>query len=82
MLIADRKADIFLTYCTNAVTVAREVSGARVLSLPDALAVGASYGLTVLNSAPPTAQRFALYVLSVPGQTILARHGFTPVTLP
>jgi molybdenum ABC transporter molybdate-binding protein len=82
MLIAERKADIFLTYCTNAVVVAREVSGARALSLPDALAVGASYGLTVLNSAPPTAQRFALYVLSVPGQMILARHGFTPVTLP
>lgn len=82
VLIAEHEADVLLTYCTNAGAAAREVSGARVLTLPDALAVGASYGLTVLSSAPPTAQRFALYVLSVPGQTILARHGFTPVTLP
>lgn len=82
MLIAEHKADIFLTYCTNAIVVTREVPGARVLALPDALAVGASYALTVLNDAPPAARRFALYVLSIPGQTILARHGFTPVALP
>jgi molybdate transport system substrate-binding protein len=82
MLIAERKADVFLTYCTNAIEATREVSGARMLVIPDALAVGASYALAVLNNAPPAAQRFALYVLSVPGQTVLARHGFTPVALP
>jgi len=82
MLIAGHKADIFLTYCTNAVLATREVSGARLLTVPDALAVGASYALTVLTNASPTAQRFALYVLSIPGQNILARHGFTPVALP
>ena len=82
MLIAERRADILLTYCTSAVVATREVSGARMLAIPDALAVGASYALVVLNDAPPAAQRFALYVLSVPGQTILGRHGFTPVALP
>ena len=82
MLVAEGKADIVLTYCTSAVVARREVSGARMLAIPDALAVGASYALAVLNDAPPPAQRFALYVLSIPGQTVLARHGFTPVALP
>ncbi len=82
LLIAEHRADIFLTYCTNAVVAMREVSDARMLAIPDALAVGASYALVVMNDAPPSAQRFALYVLSVPGQTILGRHGFTPVALP
>ena len=82
MLIAEHQADIFLTYCTNAVPVTREVSGARTVAIPDALAVGASYALTVLNDARPTGQRFAWYVLSTSGQTILERHGFTAVALP
>jgi molybdate transport system substrate-binding protein len=82
MLLEERKADIFLTYCTNALAVTREVSGAQVLAIPDALAVGASYALTVMNNAPPAAQRFALYVMSISGQAIVARHGFTPVALP
>lgn len=81
-LIAQRQADIFLTYCTNAVVAAREVPGARTVAVPAALAVGASYALVVLEGARPAAPRFALYVLSVPGQAILARHGFTPVATP
>jgi molybdate transport system substrate-binding protein len=82
MLIAGREADIFLTYCTNAIVAARDVSGARAVAIPDTLAVGASYALTVTNDAPPAAMRFALYVLSTPGQTILERYGFTPVGTP
>ncbi len=82
VLVAEHRADIFLTYCTNAAVAVREVPGARVLVLPDALAVGASYGLTVLNGAAPSAQRFALFVMSTPAQAILARHGFSAVALP
>lgn len=82
MLIGDRKADIFLTYCTNALEAVREVVGARMVMLPDPLAVGASYALTVISAARPGADRFALYVMSVPGQEILARHGFAAVALP
>ena len=80
-LLAQRKADIFLTYHTNAILAAREVHGARVVTIPEALAVGATYALTVLHEAPPAASRFALYVLSKPGQTILHRYGFSPVAL-
>jgi molybdate transport system substrate-binding protein len=81
-LIGERKADIFLTYCTNALQVTREVAGARMLVLPESLAVGASYGLTVVKPARIAAARFALFVMSPQGQEILATHGFTPVAAP
>ena len=45
---AQGAADIFLTYCTNALS-AKENAGLQIVSLPDALAVGADYGLTVMN---------------------------------
>jgi molybdenum ABC transporter molybdate-binding protein len=82
MMIAEREADIFLTYCTNAAQAAREVAGARIVAVPEPLAVGASYALTVIDPPRPGAERFALFVLSIRGQEILARHGFTPVGAP
>lgn len=71
-----------LTYCTNAILATREVPAVRMVEIPDELAVGACYSIAVLNDAPPAAVRFALFVLSTPGQTILRRYGFTPVALP
>jgi molybdate transport system substrate-binding protein len=82
VMIAEGNADIFLTYCTNAVQAVREVPGARTIAVPDALAVGADYGLTAVGSVAPAASRFVAFVLSPPAQSILARHGFTPVTAP
>jgi ABC-type molybdate transport system substrate-binding protein len=52
-----------------------------VQDLPEALAVGADYGLALL-SPRPEAVRLALFALSPAGQAILARHGFAPVTDP
>lgn len=80
-LVADGKADIFLTYCTNAVTAQRENPTQQVVALPDALAVGADYGLTVIADASPNAYRLAMFILSVQGQRILASHGFTAPNL-
>ncbi|HEV3239623.1 MAG TPA: substrate-binding domain-containing protein [Casimicrobiaceae bacterium] len=76
------RADLFLTYCTNARVANREVPGARVLGLPDSLAVGASYAFTVIKPVRLAATQFALFVMSTQGQEILALHGFTPVALP
>ncbi len=78
-LIGERKADIFLTYCTNAIVAIREVDGARMLDLPAPLAVGADYGLTTAKDASPAATRFVEFVMSPNGQAILARHGFAHV---
>src|SRR5215472_3113485 len=74
--IAEGRADIFLTYCTNAVAAQKENPGQQVVALPAALAVGADYGLTVINGAPPAAQRLADFIMSTQGQMILTDHGF------
>jgi molybdenum ABC transporter molybdate-binding protein len=76
--VAQGHADIFLTYCTNAVAASRENSGQQTVILPDALAVGADYGLAVMKGAPAGARAFAQFVLSPSGQEILMRHGFAP----
>ncbi len=77
-MIAEHKADIFLTYCTNALQAVREVPGARMIALLETLAVGAEYGLTTMKNASPGAERLAAFVLSPQAQGILARHGFAP----
>jgi molybdate transport system substrate-binding protein len=81
-LVAEGKADIFLTYCTGARSAVEENPGQRVVALPESLAIGADYGLTVLSTAPPASYRFALFILSSEGQRILAKHGFAAPNLP
>jgi ABC-type molybdate transport system substrate-binding protein len=80
--VADGKADIFLTYCTNALAAQRENAGQQVVALPEELAVGADYGLTVVADAPSGAYRFAMFILSEAAQRILSKHGFAAPTLP
>jgi molybdenum ABC transporter molybdate-binding protein len=82
MLVAQGRADLFLTYCTNALAAARENPGQQIVALPDNLAVGADYGLTVMNGAPLPAYRFALYILSADAQRILANLGFAAPGVP
>lgn len=77
-VVASGQADIFLTYCTNALVAQQENPGQQVVALPDDLAVGADYGLTVIHGASAQAGQFAEYILSPDGQRILARHGFAP----
>jgi len=79
--LLDGQADLALTYCTNAVPAAAELPGATVVQLPEALAVGAEYGLVVLTERPGAA-RLALFILSPEGQMILSRHGFAAPNLP
>ncbi len=82
VMIAEHKADIFLTYCTNAVQAVREVPGAAMIAVPEALAVGADYGLTTMTNASPAAVRLAAFILAPQAQAILVRHGFAPGAAP
>jgi molybdate transport system substrate-binding protein len=77
VLVAQGAADLFLTYCTNAVVALREQPGQRSVRVPDALNVSASYGITVIQGAGEDAQRFVDFVLAPAGQAVLARHGFS-----
>jgi molybdenum ABC transporter molybdate-binding protein len=82
MLIAEAKADLFLTYCTGALAAQKENPGQQIVQLPENIAVGADYGLTVMNGASPAAYRFALFILAPEGQRILAKYGFAAPGLP
>jgi ABC-type molybdate transport system substrate-binding protein len=78
VIVAEGKADLFLTYCTNALQARRENPAQRIVQVPEALAVGADYGLTVMKEAGPQAERFAAFILGPQGQAILSKHGFAP----
>lgn len=75
--VAEGRADIFLTYCTNAMDAKKQNRDQQIVALPDTLTIGANYGLTVLDGASPEAYRFAMYILGADGQRILADHGFS-----
>jgi ABC-type molybdate transport system substrate-binding protein len=77
-IVRGGQADIFLTYCTNALQAQAEVAGLQIVAIPEPLAVGADYGMTVIAGARPEATRFAEFVLSGKAQDILAKAGFTP----
>jgi molybdate transport system substrate-binding protein len=72
------QADVFLTYCTNAVLAKKEVAGLQVVAVPDDLAVGADYGLTVLSGASDGAKDLADFITGSKGQQILSSYGFAP----
>lgn len=70
------QADIFITYCTNAVLAKAEVPALSIVAIPAAIDVGASYGLVVLKDAPKAAHDLASFIRSRPGRAALRRHGF------
>lgn len=70
------RADVFLTYCTNAVAAQREVPALQVLAIPADLQVAAAYALTVRSGAPAAAQALADALLAPPAQAVFRRLGF------
>jgi ABC-type molybdate transport system substrate-binding protein len=75
-LVAEGKVDVFLTYCTNARAAQKQNPGQQIVQLPGNLSVGADYGLTVIDGAPPAAQAFANFIVSPDGEAILTSYGF------
>lgn len=75
-VMEQNRADVFLTYCTNAVAARAEVPSLQVVAVPEALQVGVAYGLTVRAGAPAQAQAFAQAVLQPPAQAVFRRLGF------
>lgn len=74
-LMDEGRADLFLTYCTNALSAQKEVPRLAVLALPPALEVGAVYGVTA-RGGDAVATQFMEYLLSPGAQAVCARYGF------
>lgn len=70
------QADVFLTYCTNAVAAQREVPRLRSVAIPPEIQVGADYGFTVREGAPSEARDFAQFLSHSSAQAVLLRLGF------
>jgi molybdate transport system substrate-binding protein len=73
-LMAEGKADVFVTYCTNAVAVQLEAPTLKIIGVPPDLQVAARYGLAA-RQGDAAAARLAQYILSPPAQAVLRRHG-------
>ena len=76
--LLDHRADLLIYYCSSAGSILTEVPGTVSVPLPPALEPGPVYGMAVLGSNPDAA-RLALFMLSGPGQAILAKRGLLPV---
>jgi molybdate transport system substrate-binding protein len=74
--ISSGKADVFLTYCTNAVLARQDVPGLDIVEIPPELNVGAEYEMIVLKDAPAAADLLATFIQGRAGQAILAKYGF------
>ena len=74
----NNRADLFLLYCTNAVSTLKEAPALKLkmIEVPDSLKIGAAYGLTVHKTAPSEAQLFAQHLLSTKAQTTFRNFGF------
>jgi len=81
-VMSEGRADVFLTYCTNAVLAERDTPGLQIVALPEDLAVGADYGLTVMNGSSEAAWKLAFFILSPDAQRILASYGFAAGGVP
>ena len=75
-VMQEGRADVFLTYRTNAIAAQGECPSLQVVALPEALHVGAAYGVSCREDAPPQARAWLSALLAEPVQRILARHGF------
>ncbi|HEY1104457.1 MAG TPA: molybdate ABC transporter substrate-binding protein [Burkholderiaceae bacterium] len=71
------RADVFLTYCTNAVAAQRELPALQVFDIPPDLQVTAAYALTVRDGAPAAAQALADALRAPAAQAVFQRLGFT-----
>jgi len=70
------KADVFLTYCTNAVAAQKELPKLQIVEIPAELSVGATYGLSVRDGAPESAKALADYIRSPAAQKVFRKYGF------
>ena len=76
-MVAAGQADVFITYCTNAVVALAEEPALQRVDVPEAVNVSARYGVAVLNGAAPEAGEFVAFLIGPVGQALLAKRGFS-----
>lgn len=77
MLVDEGKADVFITYCTNATEAKQQHPAQQVLPIPEAVNVAAVYGIATVRPAGAAARGFVDFVVGPQGQMILGTYGFS-----
>jgi len=72
----EKRADLFITYCTNAVATAKAVPGLGWVRFAPELNVAGAYTIGATGAGGKAAEEFVSLVLSPDGQAILERYGF------
>jgi len=75
-------ADIFIGYCSATAAFTKDLPGGTVIGMPNDLATGADYGLTVLSTKNRNAEALMFFIISEDGQKILQQNGFEAPLLP
>lgn len=76
LFTGERQADVFVSYCTNAVATSRAVPGLTWQRLPEDIDVAAVYGAGVSARASGHAESFLRFLESAEGRAIFERYGF------
>jgi molybdate transport system substrate-binding protein len=74
-LITEGKADLFLSYSSNARLLENDPA-LSIVDIPDELSPNIEYGLAVRKNAPPQARQLLRFTMSESGQDILEENGF------
>lgn len=77
-LLVSRRADIFVTYCTNAQAAQRAVPAISFVRVPAAYDIATSYTIGITPGASSAAREFLRFVLSQRAQKVLTELGFSP----
>lgn len=72
----EKSADLFISYCTNAVATAKAVPGIDWVRFGPDLNVASAYAIGTTGAGGNAAQAFVALVMSPEGQAILERYGF------
>ena len=75
-LMENGRADIMLSYRSNALAACNDNADLTIIELPDELSLRGLYAACVLSDAPMAAFDFVWYLLTNNAQSIFKQHGF------
>ena len=80
-ILIEKRADVFVTYCTNGRIAQKADSKIASVKVPVAFDVATSYALGLTADAPDSAREFVRFVLSQRAQKVMAEFGFSAPAL-
>jgi molybdate transport system substrate-binding protein len=76
-ILLDKRADVFVSYCTNAKSAQKSSPNISFVEVPAAFNVVSNYSIGITPEAPESARNFLRFVLSERARSTLAALGFS-----